>query len=127
MSESIQQPPYIDMASALRQADVLDVAELSAMRVASGVIIAQGHALPNDTEELDDTKVGARLALAMKVIGRHIDQRTLALALMQAPNIAMAVAENPGSAAIAMMTQDLFDAWRRNWTDYALLTAAISQ
>ena len=48
----------------------------------------------------------------------------LALGLMQAPDVAMAIAGNPSDAGTAMLEVDLADAWRRNWTDYASLQAA---
>jgi hypothetical protein len=43
---------------------------------------------------------------------------------MQAPDVAMAIASNPSDAGNAMLSVDLGDAWRRNWTDYALLQFA---
>jgi hypothetical protein len=129
MSETQPQPPYLAMAGALRQPDVLDIAELAALRVASATIMAQGGPLPGEpapAEGLPAEVVAARLLLAKRVIGRAIPQRTLALGLLQAIDVAGALmqpdaASNP---AAALLSVDLGAAWVRNWSDYAMLIAA---
>lgn len=119
-----EQPPYLAMVAALRQQDVLDVAELAAMRVANAVSQAQGGALEGEPTDppLSAEAVAARAQLARRVVAREVPQRTLAMALMQAPDVAAAVAADPSNPAAAMVTVDLAAAFARNWTDYALLT-----
>lgn len=119
-----EQPPYLAMVAALRQQDVLDVAELAAMRVANAVSQAQGGPLEGEPTDppLSDVAVAARAQLARRVVAREVPQRTLAMALMQAPDVAAAVAADPSNPAAAMVTVDLAAAFARNWTDYALLT-----
>lgn len=132
MSETapVMQPPYLAMAAALRQPDVLDVAELAAMRVASMTIAARGGLLPGEVEPdggLTADMIGARVGLAKRVLGRQIPQRTLAIGLMQSIAVAMALMGPDGESnpAVAVMSVDLGDAWVKNWTDYALLMAAV--
>lgn len=126
---AVIQPPYLALADASRSEAVQDVAEMAAMRVAIGMLQAAGNLLPGEPTDppLDAGMIGARKLLALRVLQQKIDRRRLALALLQAPDVAMAVAVNPSNPATAILTVNIEAAWLRNWTDFAAVVALDTQ
>ncbi len=119
------QPAYLAIAAALRSSDVLDVAELSAMRIASAVAHLAGGALPGDSDTPDDATKAARLELAAKLLGGKIDRRVIASAILQIAECGDAVAADQSNPAASLAEVDMSEAWRRNFSDFALLVSVM--
>jgi hypothetical protein len=119
------QPPYLKLAAASRSEAVQDVAEMAGMRIAMGILQSGGNLLPGEPTEpaLDTGQITARMNLALKVLQQKINRRRLALALLQAPDIAFAVVSDESNPAGAMESVDIGAAWLRNWTDFAMVVA----
>src|SRR3954470_11877540 len=119
MSDTVQQPPYLIFAQVIRHPDVLDIAYLSAALVSVAVALAGGGPHPSEpagTSYTDQQKL-VRAALALKIIGRKLDQTTLATALVQIPEVAGALMSGDLSdPAAVLMSVNLSAAWIRNWT-----------
>ena len=119
----VPQPPYLILANAMENPEVHKIAELASMRVASLIMHAQGAKIPGEADDLVVTPefTQMRMALALKVLGRKLPRDLLTIALLQVPDVAMALASDQSNFPTVMTTVNLSDAWTRNWNDFALI------
>lgn len=127
MSGTVQQLPWLDIARAINHPDVGEIANISAGAMAALVIHAHGGATALDAPDATFTpeQMAARAGLALKVIGQKVDRHVLTSALGLVPEVAAALAADPSNPPGQLMSVDILAAWARNWTDYALIIAAL--
>lgn len=108
----------LSIVDAVRHDYVQDRAQLTAQRVAFGVIATRGKALEGEDAVAAELEP-LRLALAVDVVGDRVPKRKLAEAMLAVPDVIADVLADPSNPTNGITDEQLVSGWARNWSDFA--------